>query len=413
MSIVLTDDQQKLQAAVRGFFASPDKFLTVDGSAGCGKTFTLRKIYDEQANLNKTLGLIDPSYVNKNLIFTATTNKAVNVLQSNFQGAFIDILTIHSLLSLRPVKGKLVSSYSYETIASVLKNQIVVIDECSMINQELFNIIKGVASHGVKFIFVGDSNQLPPVKSKTVSPVFDVPNKIGLTQVVRQQDKLLLLADSFRKYVQDDVFPAIDVNGIDVLHLPQEEFEAMILADMGKPGWTIRDSRVVAYKNDDVKKYNDLIKKDLTGTSAIVEGELVINNSYVEGNPRVNVATEAEVFVRRVTAHKALVDGYAYDITYGVKDTRVWMPKDAEAMKELQKICRDQGHLGNVAKVLADLRPMYASTIHKAQGSTFKRIYIDLNSIKAVQYYDLLMFKRLLYVAVSRASEQVVFTGDI
>ena len=413
MTITLTDDQKKLQGAVRGFYTNKDSFLTVDGSAGTGKTTVLRYIYESEQNLNNTFRTIDPSYTDKHMTLTATTNKAVNVLQSQFSNTFVNVRTIHSLFGLRPFKGKLTCSYTPKDLAQSLKDRIIIIDECSMINDELYQIIKDVAAYGVKFIFVGDSNQLPPVKSKSISPVFSNPT-VKLTEVVRQTDELLLLADSFRKFVELDEFPNIQTNGTSIMHLPQDEFEQMILDDMGTPGWTIRDSRVVAYTNKQVKHYNSLIKEDLTGTAAIVEGELVINNSYVKGNPNIAVPTEAEVYIRKITPHKTLVDGFRYVIVHGMKETALWMPKGPEEAKELQRVIKGMDSTPNyIYNVLADLRPMYASTIHKAQGSTFKRIYIDLNSIKSVQYYDPLMFKRLLYVAVSRASECVVFTGDI
>lgn len=413
MTITLTDDQKKLQGAVRGFYTNKESFLTIDGSAGTGKTTVLKYIYETQDNLNNTFRTIDPSYTDKYMILTATTNKAVNVLQSQFSNTFVNVRTIHSLFGLRPFKGKLTSSHTTEDLGQGLRDRIIIIDECSMINDELYQIIKDVAAYGVKFIFVGDSNQLPPVKSKSISPVFSNPT-VKLTKVVRQTDELLLLADSFRKFVELDEFPNIQPNGASIIHLPQDEFEQMILDDMGTPGWTIRDSRVVAYTNKQVKHYNSLIKEDLTGTAAIVEGELVINNSYVKGNPNIAVPTEAEVYIRKITPHKAIVDGFRYVIVHGMKETALWMPKGPEEAKELQRIIKGMDSTPNyIYNVLADLRPMYASTIHKAQGSTFKRIYIDLNSIKSVQYYDPLMFKRLLYVAVSRASEQVIFTGDI
>lgn len=62
---------------------------------------------------------------------------------------------------------------------------------------------------------------------------------------------------------------------------------------------------------------------------------------------------------------------------------------------------------------VVDLRPLFASTVHKAQGSTINTVYIDLDDFKAVSKYNYPLFKKLLYVAVSRASHKVVFTGDI
>ena len=58
-----------------------------------------------------------------------------------------------------------------------------------------------------------------------------------------------------------------------------------------------------------------------------------------------------------------------------------------------------------------DLRLAYASTVNKAQGSTYDNVYIDLNDIG--KCYDKDQVRRMLYVALSRARHKAVFTGDI
>ena len=54
---------------------------------------------------------------------------------------------------------------------------------------------------------------------------------------------------------------------------------------------------------------------------------------------------------------------------------------------------------------------MFASTVNKAQGSTYDTVYLDLNDIGKCQDRD--QVNRMLYVGVSRAKHKVVFTGDI
>lgn len=411
----LTQDQLNIKQAVRQFYHNKESFMTINGSAGCGKTTVLKHLYETEEALNQSLELVVPNYVEKTMVFCATTNKAVNLLQSQFMGLGVQARTIHSLLGYRPVDGKLRRTKTVTDIAIEFADMIIVIDEASMIADDLFEDLEYIARYSnIKFLFVGDSNQLPPVKQKTVSKVFtDVHTVVRATQVVRQDNELLQLADSFRQYVETDNLPAIQVNGTSIQHVDQDTFEKMIIDDMSSDDWNIKDSRVVAYSNKKVQHYNALIKKDITGSAFIKEGEMVINNHYLRGNNNTFIPTEAEVYVRKIRPHKAFVDGFCYDITVGIRDTTVWMPKDEEGKKELNRLKRDDSLPKSFLDTWADLRPMYASTIHKSQGSTFKRIYIDLNSIKSVQYYDPLMFKRLLYVAVSRASEQVIFTGDI
>ena len=58
-----------------------------------------------------------------------------------------------------------------------------------------------------------------------------------------------------------------------------------------------------------------------------------------------------------------------------------------------------------------DLRFPYASTIHKAQGSTFDEVLIDLGSFRVCDDPD--VAARLLYVAISRAKHRVSFYGKL
>jgi hypothetical protein len=58
-----------------------------------------------------------------------------------------------------------------------------------------------------------------------------------------------------------------------------------------------------------------------------------------------------------------------------------------------------------------DLRAAYACTINKSQGSTYDRVFIDLDDVRACRNMNTLA--RLMYVAVSRARLQVIMTGDL
>ena len=58
-----------------------------------------------------------------------------------------------------------------------------------------------------------------------------------------------------------------------------------------------------------------------------------------------------------------------------------------------------------------DLRLPYASTVHKAQGSSYDEVVVDLESFEACKSYS--VASRLLYVAASRARNKVYFYGDM
>ena len=62
-------------------------------------------------------------------------------------------------------------------------------------------------------------------------------------------------------------------------------------------------------------------------------------------------------------------------------------------------------------ETIGDLRPLFSSTIHKSQGSTFEKVFVNLNDIGACPDWETVA--RLLYVAITRASQEVYLYGDL
>jgi exodeoxyribonuclease-5 len=58
-------------------------------------------------------------------------------------------------------------------------------------------------------------------------------------------------------------------------------------------------------------------------------------------------------------------------------------------------------------KYFHDIRHCYALTTHKHQGSTYQNIFIDVNDIYS--NYDVEQRNKLLYVAMTRATDNVFF----
>lgn len=61
----------------------------------------------------------------------------------------------------------------------------------------------------------------------------------------------------------------------------------------------------------------------------------------------------------------------------------------------------------NIVEIDAHFTHTYSMTIHKAQGSTLKNVFIDMNDINAME--DPKMKQHLLYTAVTRSSDNVNF----
>jgi ATP-dependent exoDNAse (exonuclease V) alpha subunit len=59
----------------------------------------------------------------------------------------------------------------------------------------------------------------------------------------------------------------------------------------------------------------------------------------------------------------------------------------------------------------ADLRPIHGTTIHRSQGSTYEKVFVDLSDIGRNTRRDVLL--RLLYVALTRSRGDVIVTGEL
>jgi ATP-dependent exoDNAse (exonuclease V) alpha subunit len=93
---------------------------------------------------------------------------------------------------------------------------------------------------------------------------------------------------------------------------------------------------------------------------------------------------------------------------------RVFQPKTLDSVRARLKEARAMKDFNLIAEIensWIDLRGAYAQTINKAQGSTYDRVYIDLDDVSGCRNKNQLA--RMLYVGVSRAKYQVFLTGDL
>lgn len=179
-SVQLTEEQIRLvKNLVTWYKTSTRQWYSYTGAAGTGKTTVIRSFIEE-------LGL-------ERYIACAFVGKAVTVLSR--QG--LPASTIHSLIyhvSWVPVlndKGEPVLNDEGRPKMRVefsLKNhldgdlQLIIVDEATMVNDDL---AEDILSFGIKTVFIGDNNQLPPVFG--ISSVMSNPD-FWLTKIMRQAE---------------------------------------------------------------------------------------------------------------------------------------------------------------------------------------------------------------------------------
>lgn len=190
------DEKTLALSVLKKFLDSPKKIFLLDGKAGTGKTTIISRLFRESDQLDKKI------------VLSAPTNKAVSVLQKFMENDFknIDFKTIHKLCKIKRKitnDGNMVFNFNEspeDEKKSIYHYDVIVVDEASMISMEIFMMLTNLSKKiKGKIIFVGDTCQLPPI-NEPFSKVFD-PNfnydieSFTLNRIERYKNNILKLSD--------------------------------------------------------------------------------------------------------------------------------------------------------------------------------------------------------------------------
>lgn len=417
---------QGQKAAAEAFFEflfNPNaKEFILSGPAGTGKTYWMGYIIDEimprYAEMCKLMAL-DPDYLS--VVMTATTNKAAEVLEA---ATGRPTQTIHSYLNLTLYEdystGKTKLNKNLRTW-QVYSQTILFVDECSMIDTPLYNIIHE-GTHRCKIVYVGDRNQLAPVTEK-LSPVYLQNSPFyELTEQMRTHNPdLQALNAQLRQTVITGVFnPINEIPGV-IDYLDDAAMERML--DVVFKNQT-KESRVLAYTNRRVIQFNDHIRQYLRQLpDSFQPGEILVNNTAIKLGKGKSLSVESEIEIRtnhgpsQIEIEKdVMLDVDHLDITshLGEHFNHVPVPKDRGHFDALIKYYKRQKNWERyfyLKQNFPDLRPRDAATVHKSQGSTYDSVFVDLGNISTCHQAD--QAARMLYVAFSRARTKVYVYGNL
>lgn len=416
--ITLNAGQEKAVELFQEFLLNPtQKEIVIGGSAGTGKTFLMKyllKIVRSQKELYK---LLLDSTDDLQVYLTSTTHKAAKVLR-DITGE--EVRTIHSLLGIKPYRdyktGKEV--YRRSEDSDVIYNHLVIIDEASMINPDLLDIIRK-STFECKVLYIGDPYQLAPMGMNDC-PVFStIKNQVILTEIQRQAENspIITLFNKFKDAVSTDVFPQIESSACgSVLHV-----DGSTMRDMVEQDYSLKhdhdDLRVVAWTNKTCIAYNKHIRKFLGNTEETYQiGELLVANEPIM-DPKQN----NKVLFKNDTRLEVTESGEMQEM-HGLRghfisldcSTPLFVPADYNAYTTILKHYakhQDWKTYYALKDYCIDVRPLHANSVHKSQGSTYQTIYIDVDDIgRNTKKYEI---ARLMYVAISRAQQRVVLKGTL
>ena len=416
----LTLEQQTALTAIIEWLADPDEpFFVLRGFAGTGKTYSIKEL------VNQTKG---------RFIFTAPTNKATKVIresvtQPNYQP---ECRTIYSLLGLRlEASGEIREMTVPEDPVDLSEYKAIIVDEGSMINQQLMDAIRKTADeYKIKFLFMGDPAQLPPVKELT-SPIWQLANGAQLTKVMRHDNQILELVTRIRKQV-DAFSPAVKLESNHsetegVWKLAGQNFtNAIIKHALAGQFSKANGSKVIAWRNVEVDRFNKLIRENIFDSP---EPQWIIGDRVLftapardlEDEPLAHTDDEGEV-TRIEDEYHPLYEGckcFRVSITLDDNRTVVARVLNPESLHEYTRILNAKAETAKANprrwkdfwKFKDDfhqLRHAYAITAHRAQGSTYDTAFVFwqdilLNRNRQEAY-------RCLYVACSRPKRMLVLS---
>ena len=410
------------EAASEGFFNflfSDQKELCISGPGGVGKTFLMGNLIDVVLpRYFEACQLMNIPAEFQEVVMTATTNKASEVLATQ---TLRPTETIHSFMNL-VVKEDFktgVVKISKSRTWQIHQRKIIFIDEASMIDSDLYDaIIEGTMK--CKIIYVGDKDQLAPVKER-ISPVYNqnLPLFELLEPMRTSVPELQALNAQFRTTVQTGEFKPIQlVPGI-IDHLDDEQMEHEITTRFAAQ----TDDRILAYTNQRVIDYNSFIREIRSLPADFQAGEYVVNNSAIRvGKARLSV--EEEIYLQTVSSIVTSVDiapGVQMDIRLAtIQNSRgeilydVPIPADRSHYTALVKYYqqnKDWTRYFHLKNTYPDFRQRDAATVYKAQGSSCNTVYVDVTNLSSCHNQN--QAARLFYVAVSRARNRVAFYGTL
>lgn len=444
--IVLSDEQLEAIQKIKEFLSSDETAFSLVGSAGTGKTLIMNKL------VNDLKGVITVQ-------LCAPTHKAKLVLQ---RSTGRECTTLHSLLALTPNLdifeldfNELIFRSNSENV-TIPRNGLVICDEASMINDDLFKtLIKRCSERYTKILFVSDEKQLRPVKSERESLVYTVKHQFRLTKIFRQSDKnaLLPILEILRNKSIDLFMDAVGEEGSLICEYNLKEFLIKYLKSIkiALENKDILETKLATYTNKRVDLYNSLIKKALFPNGQEYNktefltccDNIEFAGMYQFWNSMDYIIATDPIRTTKTLKYFGDVEGWEFELYDPLDDfnKRIFiLSKDnddnifnALAYKLDQLRCnaiKERNYQRKAAKwgMYYDLNKSfttpidlyvdgrlvkkksftegYACTTHRLQGSTFNNIFIDMQNINSCK--DDKVKQQLQYVALSRTRTDAI-----
>lgn len=376
--------QEKQLQAIMSFFEND--ILIITGGPGTGKTTIVSAM----------LKLCDKIYPQYNVSLLAPTGRAAKRL-SQLTGC--EAKTIHSILLWDKETGKFAKDEK-----NPITSDILIIDEFSMVDQYLFYSLLKAASYCRKIVIIGDSDQLPSVAMGSVlrdliaSELFKT---IKLDKIYRQKEgsDIISLAYDIKNNAVKDIpvkndirFFQCDPYMIEQI-LIQVVDKALNCYETAQEGFM--NVQVLAPKHSGINGIDRLNK--------ILQQEF---NPADENKKELSLGYRIFRENDKVLQLKNQPDDDVYNGDIGIIKEIIFAQED---FNNLNRIIVDFD--GRIVEYnndnFSNITHAYCMSVHKAQGSEYPIVILPISN-----EYSIMLQKRLIYTAVTRAYKSLIFIGQ-
>jgi exodeoxyribonuclease V alpha subunit len=351
--------------------------MILTGGPGTGKTTALKGIIQMFKSMNLSIGAAAP---------TGKASKRMSEVTG------LNAKTIHRLLDYNPYYG-----YGYNE-ENPLPYDVIIIDEMSMVNVLLMNVLLKAIFPSTKLILVGDVDQLPSIGAGNVLSDCIESNLIStirLTEIFRQEEdsEIILKAHAINNGKQIVINNSKPNNNFFVINRGDNDSISNEIISL------VTERLPKKYKVDptDIQVLSPMRRFTTVGVDELNNKLQSLLNNNIDG------ITVGKTIFKLGDKVMQIKNNYDKEVFNG----DVGFITDINLSEKTITVDYDDNIVTYDKTDMDELVLAYVSTIHKSQGSEYPIVIIPITR----SHYNMLQ-RNLIYTGITRSKEICILVGQ-